>query len=83
MARSSPNNFDSGRRYVRLQANRGQWPLSLCPSRVFLGVEDEMPEYVTSIAPLPNILGGAKAPNAHVNTQVAVSPALAGSDRGG
>ncbi len=71
------NNIDTGRRYVKLEVNRSTWPFSLNPSRVFLGVEGETPDYVTSIAPLPNILGGAKRPNAHVNTQVAVSQELA------
>lgn len=58
-------------RFTRVQANVLAVPLC---ARVFLGMENDTPDFVTTITILPVQNGGAPLLNKHVNIQLALRP---------
>ncbi len=68
------NSLRTGRRYALLRFTRVQanaLAVPLC-ARVFLGMENEQPDFVTTITILPVQNGGAALLNQHVNIQLAL-----------
>lgn len=78
-SRTIANALRTGREYValrftRVQANRLAVPLC---ARVFLGVDNEQPDYVTTVTLLPVQNGGAANLNEHVTVQMALRAGFA------
>jgi len=70
------NSLRTGRRYALLRFTRVQanaLAVPLC-ARIFLGIENEQPDFVTTITILPVQNGGAPMLNRHVNIQLALKP---------
>jgi len=73
------NALRTGRQYVtlqftRVQANRLAVPLC---ARVFLGIDNQQADYVTTVTLLPVQNGGAANLNEHVTVQMALRPEFA------